>query len=259
MLLIPVGGMLLLLAAAAPTAEPGGPCPVARSKPCVIELEGPHGPSASAECMAEPWSRFLKFRQPGRWSDSNKDGWWETVLEVALDPAKDCGCAHFKVSYGGPSVGFSVHIGDSPTNDGYGGDAGTTLDSAEVQILNDRLTVFSAELLGARLSPIEKFYELDLPALAGRSIEFDVCDQTLGFTLLKGRVGALPMKWKLQTVNGRLFSLAPRTGPEEARAHGAPDHAIYAAFNRVIHVIDGNPSQKRLGSGVRRIELTLTP
>ena len=226
----------------------------------MIELRGPRAPSASPNCSAEPWSRFVRFLQPRRWADSNKDGWWETVLAISLNPAKDCGSAHIKVFYEGPSVGFSVNVGDSPTNDGFGGDAGTTFDAAEVQIQNSKFTVYSAEGPGDRPSPIERLYDLELPPLAGRSVQLDVSDQKLGFALFAGPRGAQPLQWTLQTLNqGLLFSLSPRTRSEEAGARSPQDHAIYAAFNRVIHTMDGAPSHNRFGSGVRRIELTLTP
>lgn len=259
--LILIGAALLPLAAAELAPERTGPCPVATAKPCVIELSGPRAPSASAECAAKPWSRFIHFLQPEKWSDSNKDGWWETVVAIALDPAKDCGCAHVKVVYGGPSRVFSLNLGDSPTNDGFGGDAGTTFDSAEVQIQDNLLSVFSGEGPAGRRSRIQRLYTMELPPMAGRTVEFDICDQSLVFALTAGPgPAALPITWTLQTLNtGLLFSLAPRTHSEEAGARAAQDHAIYAAFNRVIHTVDGKPSRDRFGSGVRRVELTLTP
>lgn len=256
-----IGAALMPLAAAQLAPERTGPCPVATAKPCVIELSGPRAPSASAECAAKPWSRFIHFLQPEKWTDSNKDGWWETVLAIALDPAKDCGCAQVKVFYGGPSRIFSLNLGDSPTNDGFGGDAGTTFDSAEVQIQDNVLSVFSGEGPAGRRSRIQRLYTMELPPMAGRTVQFDICDQSLDFALPAGPgPAAPPIRWTLQTLNtGLLFSLAPRTHSEEAGARTAQDHAIYAAFNRVIHVADGTPSRDRFGSGVRRVELTLTP
>ena len=238
-----------------------GPCPVTGLKPCVIELHGPGAPSASPSCLAEPWSRFVKLVQPNKFSDSNKDGWYEAVLEVSLDPAKDCGCATFHISYDAPPYFFTVNIGDSPTNDGYGGDAGTTLDAAEMQILGSHLAVFTSGRPRGGTSPIELLYESDLPPLAGRSIDLEVCDQTLGFTLPPGKGNPEPMRWRLQTVYlGLLYSLARAPAPGSTDEKSVPGgNQIYAAFNRVIHVKDGAASHGRVGSGVKRVEISLSP
>src|SRR4029079_5420743 len=93
-------------------------------KPCVIELQGPRAPSASPGCMAEPWRSFLRFTMPGGCAEANRDGWWESVVAISLDPATNCGCAHLRVVYGRNPAGFSLNVGDSPTNDGFGGDQG---------------------------------------------------------------------------------------------------------------------------------------
>lgn len=238
-----------------------GPCPVTGVKPCVIDLHGPRAPSVSASCLAEPWSRFLKLVQPNKFSDENKDGWYETVLEITLDPAKDCGCAAFRVFYGAHPHFFTVNIGDSPTNDGYGGDAGTTLDAAEMQILGSHLGVFTSGRPRGGNSAIDLLYESDLPPLAGRSIKLEVCDQTLGFTLPPGKGNPQPMRWRLQTVNqGLLYSLARAPEPGSSEETPVPGgNQIYAAFNRVIHVKDGLASHNRVGSGVQRVEISLSP
>lgn len=238
-----------------------GPCPVTGAKPCLIELHGPHAPSASPSCLSEPWSRFVKLVQPKKFSDANKDGWYEAVLEITLDPAKDCGCATFHISYDAPPYFFTVNIGDSPTNDGYGGDAGTTLDAAEMQILGSHLAVFTSGRPRGGTSPIELLYESDLPPLVGRSIDLEICDQTLGFTLPPGKGNPEPMRWRLQTVDlGLLYSLARAPAPGSPEKKPAPGgNQIYAAFNRVIHVKDGAASHGRIGSGVKRVEISLSP
>ncbi|MEM9293401.1 MAG: hypothetical protein AAGD01_17085 [Acidobacteriota bacterium] len=43
-------------------------------------------------------------------------------------------------------TGWTVHIGDSPTNNGYGGDSGSTSHDAEVQALNNQLTVYESDI-----------------------------------------------------------------------------------------------------------------
>ena len=200
------------------------------------------------------------FTQPGKWSDSNKDGWWETVLRIPLDPAKECGCAHFRIFFEGPNKGMNVNVGNSPTNNGHGGDAGTTPDSAEVQVLSGKLSVYSRiPSLASGPSPLlDRLLDLDLPPLAGRVLAMEVCDQSIAFELSPGKGETKPLRWKLQTLNsGLLYVLSPRIedGPKALNA----EHAIYASFNRVIHQLDGLPSHGRAGTGVRRVEITLSP
>jgi hypothetical protein len=240
-------------ASAKGSPETAGPCPV-RGKPCALVLHGPAGPSASSACFSDAWSSRLKFAQPGKWTDSNGDGWWETVLEVRLDPTKDCGCARFKVFYEDPVGQWTVDLGNSPTNNGYGGDAGTTPKSAEVQILEGKLGVFSASRVAQHR--VDKLLAETLPPLGGRTMEFEVCNQALGIEMLPTSRDPNSRKWKLETLNSRLLFFL---GPEQAEPDRETRTSIYAAFNRVIHVISGAPSQDRVGSGAGRVEISLTP
>ncbi len=56
-------------------------------------------------------------------------GWYSAVLRLDLRPP--CSEAEIVVEYDKP-IAWTVHIADSPTSDGYGGDAGTTLNHAEL-------------------------------------------------------------------------------------------------------------------------------
>ena len=38
-----------------------------------------------------------------------------------------------------------------------------------------------------------------------------------------------------------------------------PPGALYASFNRVIRSVEGKPAHGRVGTGVRRVEIFLTP
>lgn len=219
----------------------------------MLILKGPGAPAASSACSSDAWSSRLKFPRSSKWSDSNQDGSWESVIEVRLDPAKDCGCARFKVYYDEPVSGWTVNIGNSPTNNGHGGDEGTTPNAAEVQIAERQLSVFTA----SRPVPhrVDKLLDEALPPLGGRTIEIEVCEQALEVAMLPVSGDTSPPKWKLQTLNAKLlFSLEPTARPDrDTRA------SIYAAFNRVIHRTTGAPSHDRDGSGVRRVEISLSP
>jgi hypothetical protein len=252
-----------LLAAINATAAPSsGACAVAGGAPCVIDLHGPHAPKLSANCTTEPWSRYLRFTLPDRIADSNKDGWWETVVEIALDPAVECGGANFRIHFEDPIDEWSVNIGDSPTNNGLGGDAGTTNDSAELQVCEGLLSVFTAATPNMGTLRFDRILDLNLPPLGGKYADVKISDQSLSFDMPGVLAGHRPLHWKLQTpIFGLLYALVPRaasSGPEGARKK---DKGIYAAFNRVVFEADKTTETRatRVGTGVRRVEITLTP
>src|SRR6185295_18943356 len=58
-------------------------------------------------------------------------GWKEAVLKINL---KDCTKATIWAQWEGLPTAWTLNIGDSPTNDGFGGDAGTTTKDAEMWI-----------------------------------------------------------------------------------------------------------------------------
>lgn len=220
----------------------------------MLTLEGPGSPSASAPCSSDEWSSRLRFSLPDKWSDVNRDGSWETVLEIRLDPTKDCGCARFKIAFDDPVGAWTVNLGNSPTNNGHGGDEGTTPDAAELQVLDKRLTVFTA----SRPLPhrVEKLFDETLPPLGGRTMLVEVCHEALSVELLPTSRDPNPVQWKLGTLNSKLlFSL----GPDQERAEGETGGSVYAAFNRVVHLKSGAASHARIGRGVRRVEISLSP
>jgi hypothetical protein len=231
-----------------------GPCPVTGREPCALVLAGPGAPAASASCTSAAWSRLLRFTHPERFLDSDRNGYWETVVEIALDPTKTCGCARWRIFLGSQAAEWIAHIGNSPTNNGHGGDEGTTSDTAELHVVDRRLTVFTAARSVRR--QVEKLLEAELPPLTGRVIEIEVCDQSVGVELpARGREEAWP-GWHLETLHSNLlFSLGPGNGGTADETGGS----IYAGFNRVVHRIDGPASHGRTGAGVRRVEISLSP
>src|SRR6266850_5494589 len=146
--------------------EPAGPCPVGPSNSCVLDLKGTKAPEVPGACVTAPWSSYLTFEQPSKLSNANGDLWWESVVKINLDPAGGCGCAVFAVTYDERPTGFTVDIGDSPTNDGWGGDSGTTQWSAEANIEKQSLSVYS-DSSGMR---VDKLLAMRLPDLAGRTV-----------------------------------------------------------------------------------------
>jgi hypothetical protein len=250
----------VLLVAALPAAgQSDGPCAAAGRSPCVVELHGPSAPSMSPDCSAEPWSKYLTFKLPGRFADSNADGWWETVVGIALDPAKACSCVKLRVHFEHPVGDWSVNLGDSPTNDGYGGDAGTTNYAAEMYILRNLLSVCTAASPKLGMQRFDKILEWDLPSLGGRFADVEICDQVLAFHMPGALADDRPLQWKLQTPTiGALYSLAPRPGLPGPEGAKKKDQGVYAGFNRVIHEAEKNESP-RFGTGVRRVEISVFP
>jgi hypothetical protein len=238
------------LSSKASTDIGSGPCPVSSEGPCVISLHGKGAPAASASCTSSKWSKFLSFREPGKWSDSDGDGWWESVISLAVDPTKECGCARFRIHFEAPVRNFTLNIGNSDTNDGYGGDQGTSGGwTSEVYLFHGILTVQSNALGGILHDPL---LSLDPSSLSGGWLQIEVCDESIGFELAPEVARGGVRRWKMESPNHQmLFGLAPRADGKQ--------NALYAAFNRVIWSVDGKPAHGRAGTGVSRVEIWLSP
>lgn len=222
-------------------------CRPSTVEPCRIELHGEAAPRLTGSCGDEAWKGHLAFELPQRFADADANGWHEVVLQLDLDPKRGCGCAVFRIAYEGEPVGHTVNIGDSPTNDGYGGDAWSTRFDAEILVSQHDVDGFGAE---RRNSPAEsRIFGLRHLPLADRVLELEVCDQSIRFALdeLNGFFNTY--------ASNELIAIRPATSGSK----DAADSRIYAAFNRVIHRRAGRPSHDRFGSGVRRVEISLTP
>jgi hypothetical protein len=249
-----------LLAAAPPapaaSPEPTGPCPVGRSHSCALELKGTKAPAIPSSCLTPPWSSYLTFEQPSKLSNADVDLWWESVVRINLDPAGGCSCAVFVVTFEERPSGFTVDIGDSPTNDGWGGDAGTTRWSAEANVEGDTVSIFS-DSTGRK---VDKLLTLRLPALAGRTLSLKVCDESFSAELekLPSEPQSLVADMSFLTFQ-HLFALGGQAISGDPDGPRVVDYNLYAAFNRVIHVRGGSPAKGRTGKGVKRAEIYLTP
>lgn len=237
----------LVLLAASGCADAIAQCRPATLAPCALVLHGESAPALSGSCGDEAWKGHLLFELPERFADADENGWSEVVLQLDLDPKRGCGCAVFRVFYEGEPRGFTVNIGDSPTNDGYGGDSWSTPYDAELLVAQRDLEAFGAERKG---SPSEtRIFGLHRLPLAGRVLELEVCDQSVRFAL--DELGGFFNTY----ASHELIAIRPSA----AAGKNGGDARIYAAFNRVIHRRAGRPSHDRFGSGVRRVEVALTP
>lgn len=148
---------------------------------------------------------------------------------VEVEVPADCAGIAVWVEYQGDPQGWTVNIGDSETNDGFGGDAGTLPagQNAEVQVLDEILTVFNAADNPADVDTLATQHL----ALRDGALNFVVEDQYLSWG---------QQYTALQTPDlERLFFLP--SGPV------APENrTLYVGFNRTIN----NPG--RIGCGARR-------
>lgn len=249
-ILLRPGLMAGFLMIAGPSAL--GECKVPEENACVIRLQGK--PGISETCVSEAWRSHIRFPGGQRPSDTDGNGWFEMVVELDLDARLGCSCAVLRVHYTEAAWGWTVGVGDSASNDGYGGDAGTDPKrNAELQVVGKAgppvLTVFSATLGRGDSDPL---LSLDLPELEGHYLELEICDQFLGLGVdgERDRPGALHLRTPESEV---LWAIAmPGSDP-------SIDAVLHAAFNRVIHERGGKPWRNRTGRGVGSVEIFLTP
>src|ERR1700759_814748 len=75
-------------------------------------------------------------------------GWKMAALRISIPGAPNaCTQANIVVEYEGTPKLWSTDLGDSPTNDGFAGDAGTTNHAAELWVLDENLSLAPANML----------------------------------------------------------------------------------------------------------------
>ena len=155
-------------------------------------------------------------------------GWKMAAVKIVV-PA-GCTQANVVVEYEGLPSAWTVDLGDSPTNDGFGGDAGSNPPyNAELQILAEDLAVYNGS---ANPALVDNLAIAHL-ALTDSALKFVVKDQFVSW----GNPHTI-----LQTPKNKiLFSF---TDPKDPRT-------IYLGLNRVI----SGPGA-RTGCGARRTLIT---
>jgi len=160
-------------------------------------------------------------------------GWKKAALRI--DIPSTCTQANIVVEYEGTPKQWSVNLGDSPTNDGFAGDAGTTTHEAELWILNEDLSLAPADAIHP--------FGIDNPlvtqhlSLTDSSLKFVVKDQYVSWGQPFGLVQTPATK--------NLFAIPDTT------VQLADQRAIYLGLNRVITGLAG-----RTGCGARRVMIT---
>ena len=158
------------------------------------------------------------------------------VVRITLNPAVNgFSRARFTIVYNGAPTNWTVNIGDSSTNNGGGGDAGTQSNDAEIQVLGATMTA-----LGRDATPFPKNL-IDVPGFVGngQTVVFEVSNDFLG--------------WSSPSSTSSLSSIFLFALNGQADTEGPVNFDIYAAFNRVIS------DTSRTGTGVGSVIIDLLP
>lgn len=180
--------------------------------------------SGGGEILTSPLFEFLGESDA---TDDCPGSYRAGVLKVTIPTT--CSCAVVWVEYVGEPHGWTLNVGDSPTNNGFGGDAGSAPpgQNAEVDVLDQRLTVWSAADNPAEVDPLL----VQHLGLTDGTLKILVCDQSVSI--------GQPLS-KLETPDlERLFFLADDPGSPDNRT-------IYVGLNRTV------ASPGRNGCGARR-------
>ncbi len=155
-------------------------------------------------------------------------GWKQAALKIVVPPG--CSQANVDVEYEGLPSGWTVNLGDSPTNDGFAGDAGSTPHNAELWVLNEDLSLANA---GNNPAVIDNPRVTAHLALTNSALKLVVKDQLVSW----GNPYTLAQSPAVKDLYSFTDPLEPRT--------------IYLGLNRVI---TGRPD--RPGCGARRVLIT---
>lgn len=150
--------------------------------------------------------------------------WQAARIEVQVPP--ECDGIAVWLDYVGEPEGWTLNIGDSATNNGFGGDAGTLPpgQNAEVQILDQTLSVFNAASVPEEVDQIA----VERLTLLDGGFKFVAEDQFLSWGQPYGEIKTPNLE--------RMFFLSPQDD----------NRTLYVGLNRVIAA-----GTNRYGCGAR--------
>ncbi len=143
------------------------------------------------------------------------------------------------VQYDAVPQGFTLDLGDSQTDDGFGGDGGSLPagQNAELQVLNNNLTIYSASSIAADVVPLAT----QTLALQNGALNVVAKDQFVSW--------GEPYSAISTPVTQQLFFLpANPTSPD--------NRTLYVGLNRVIDPTNGTDTIRN-GCGARRAMLVI--
>jgi hypothetical protein len=159
-------------------------------------------------------------------------GWSMAALKIVIPGAPNaCKQANVVVEYEGQPKLWTVNLGDSPTNDGFSGDAGTTANNAELWINAENLFLANG---GNQPSVINNPQVLQHLGLSDGAVKLVVKNQIVSWSQ--------PYSLAQAPASKNLFAIPDKT------VAAADQRAIYLGLNRVI-----TSRPDRTGCGARRV------
>jgi len=162
--------------------------------------------------------------------DPECQGWFSALVKISIP--EGCSRAHIWLEYEGMPTGWTVNIGDTLTNNGFGGDQGEPDSEAELQVLDETLSVYS---VATSPGVVDLLAQEDM-GLTDGALQICVGDQFVSwgqpFTALETPSSEL------------LFKL-----PDPASAE---PNTVYLGVNRVV------AGTNRRGCGVRRVLISFS-
>lgn len=147
------------------------------------------------------------------------------------------------LEFSGPSVEWSFNLGDSNTNNGWGGDSSTAIHDAEIQILNGNLEIYGSDLLDdyPEYPPNKRFMKAWANVVddGGGTVRIEIADGEVTYIDPEGRRDSY--------LHPALFALA---GQDDREA--GVNYDLYLGVNRVV-------AGGRVGSGLSRVQVQLLP
>ncbi|CAF0707652.1 unnamed protein product [Brachionus calyciflorus] len=150
------------------------------------------------------------------------------VLKLTYDPSNMRRVARFDLEFGEILSGFTFNIGDSPTNNAYGGDTGTTSNSAEIHSNDNRFYVW----LNTKYCGDTLLYKIEYNLIQSfDKLTFFISDQRIEVTNHRDfhEILKSPYLYNLngQNVTCNCFDTRCYKGVN-------PDYDVYFGINRVI-------------------------
>jgi hypothetical protein len=170
--------------------------------------------------------------------NAGNDGtFWATTVKVNLTGFTT---ACFTLEYEGTPAGWSFHVGDDSTNDGFGGGSpGLSSSVAELQILEEVMAMYSIALGPGVVDQLA----IQQLSLLNSSLKICVADDLVTWGNPAGGVNTTNSKIGFQIPDN-----APATGFSAA---GNGNREIFAGFNRVVN------GTARNGVGLARVLITV--
>lgn len=154
----------------------------------------------------------------------------QAVAKIDLSPTAGYRKAKFELTYGSTIAGWTFNLGDSSTNDGYGGDGNTQWNDSEFQILNTQGAIYASDFVPN--NPSRLLQEIPGIIAPNQTHTIEVSNEKLNYN-------------DTDFISPYIFALAGQDDPQGI------NYDIYVGMNRVIN------NSSRNGSGLEKVKITL--